>query len=434
MKTRLEKIIFARCEAWVIYLLIVLFICFTLLWTLVLSYSAEYHKNRNTKVRNFIKSAAMWARDIQYVANDQINPQVTRFSEFRDLKVHSEKKTNGYILYSSHSAETGGTEPAVYLYDLQKREIIKTWNVPFDQIDAKSVTASKVENLKIKNPFLHDDGSVTFNHRAKGSLISVDACSKLKYINNEHNFHHSINQLADGSLVMPSRPSSDKKGTGIWKDILQEEMTIVDEKGEVTFSINLTELLLKDYYALIVSPKKYGDLLHTNDIEQIKTTDNYFSAGDLMFSFRNINSIMVTDKDLNIKFLKTGPWTYQHDIDYHGNGVFTLFGNDSVSADEISTIYQYDFKNDTATSLLSSKDIFTNTQGLHRLLEDGSLFIEVTDKSIIKFYDSDKQLVWEYVHNVADDKIAAIHWSRYFTADEMSEQLLSNIQCPSQND
>jgi hypothetical protein len=42
------------------------------------------------------------------------------------------------------------------------------------------------------------------------------------------------------------------------------------------------------------------------------------------------------------------------------------------------------------------------------------------------FYGPNKNLLWEYVHNVDDDSISALHWSRYFLEGELDT---SNIKC-----
>ncbi|MCH8857610.1 MAG: hypothetical protein IIA03_15585, partial [Proteobacteria bacterium] len=53
------------------------------------------------------------------------------------------------------------------------------------------------------------------------------------------------------------------------------------------------------------------------------------SITDVVLSARNISTVFLFRPSTGkIVWLKTGPWLNQHDVDYHGNGNYTIFGND----------------------------------------------------------------------------------------------------------
>ena len=75
-----------------------------------------------------------------------------------------------------------------------------------------------------------------------------------------------------------------------------------------------------------------------------------------MMSARNISTVLLYRPSENrIVWLKTGPFLNQHDVDYIGEGKFSIFGNDNVEGSkftdkrlvqEYSSIYVYDMLTD----------------------------------------------------------------------------------------
>jgi hypothetical protein len=411
-----------KIEIWILYLVITLFIMFLFFWTILIASESQYQTETGKKmpiISSIISTSEEVGRFLYMTLTQGIssaqNPQIEKFNEFKSLNILSKNKPSGYLLYSAFSKNNGIS--TIYLLDLSKNKIIHSWIPPYANF--KNVAKMKKMDFRTQHPYIHKDGSVVFTS-GEGVFVKIDSCSRLVKVNSDTHFHHSININSQNQYIVPSRTYP--KG----KKPEQEFLTLLDSAGNIILSKNILDLLMDQYPDVLLSSQRAGDVLHLNDIEEIKHTDNYFDKGDLMFSFRNINTIMVTNKDFTkIKFLKAGPWEYQHDIDYHGDGIFTLFGNDTNISNK-STIYKYDYKNDTVSKLLSSEKIRSKTQGLHRYLKDGSLFIEVSDKRKIMFYGPNKNLLWEYVHNVDDDSISALHWSRYFLEGELDT---SNIKC-----
>ena len=144
-----------------------------------------------------------------------------------------------------------------------------------------------------------------------------------------------------------------------------------------------------------------------------------------MLSSKHLSTVFVYRPSTNkIIWLKTGPWLNQHDVDYLGEGYFSIFGNDTFRYNKIETydvfysgnnnIYIYDYSNDKIEQTHSSnmKNIKTPTQGLHEILNNGDLFVEETDN--FKIYRFGKNIKrWDFVNLLDINKIGSIHWSRY---------------------
>jgi len=181
------------------------------------------------------------------------------------------------------------------------------------------------------------------------------------------------------------------------------------------------------------------DLIHLNDVEIILKNDAFVKKGDLVFSLRNLSTVFLyRPSSKKIIWLKNGPWLKQHDVDYIGDGNFTIFDNgviDDAYFSEIkenqpahryiknnNSIMNYNMKNDTITKifLLTEKNsIFTPTQGLHRILRNKDVFVEESDMAILHRVSKDQKLVWSYVHNISKEFIGSQHWSRYYYEDEL---------------
>ena len=92
--------------------------------------------------------------------------------------------------------------------------------------------------------------------------------------------------------------------------------------------------------------------------------------------------------------MKTGPFLNQHDVDYIGEGKFSIFGNDNVEGSkftdkrlvqEYSSIYIYDMLTDNVLKKLELKSarISINTQGRLDVLENGNYFIDDGQRALI---------------------------------------------------
>ena len=57
--------------------------------------------------------------------------------------------------------------------------------------------------------------------------------------------------------------------------------------------------------------------------------DKYVKKGDIAFSSRHLSTVFLYRPDEKIIWLKSGPWLAQHDIDYLGEGIFSIYGNNN---------------------------------------------------------------------------------------------------------
>ena len=141
-----------------------------------------------------------------------------------------------------------------------------------------------------------------------------------------------------------------------------------------------------------------------------------------MMSSRHLSTVLLYRPSENkVIWLKQGPFLNQHDVNYLGNGVFSILGNDNVNpplsarlyADK-SSIYTYDMKTDEVQILLTLEKIPSmDSGGRAKLLENGDIFLNNFEKAFI--LDADGNIKLSYSHPVGSSSIGNMHWTRHYS-------------------
>jgi len=449
----LERVLFSKIETWGVLLILIIGIVGSLFFGWSVQYKAKGGE-RGGKVGDLLLSVAEIpepAVKLLFSATDPIQPQRIAFADFSGLvRRDQDFADDGVLLVSSYSDEDGVS--IVYLYDLLSGKILHKWVPPVEQIfeDTTYRTRKSLkENYRTQHPFLLENGDIIFTS-GEGPLVRINACSDLVWIVDRH-FHHSIERSQDGLFYVPHVFASAEDENSVTTDghvvpIRDDGFAKISPGGEILQEWSVKGILERlGYQGLLYGVGSYElDRIHLNDVEPIAETDAYVRAGDLVLSIRQLSTVLLyrpaTDE---IIWLKTGPWLNQHDVDYQGDGVFTIFGNDMIRANPsttglppqislrgYSTIWKYDQKTDEVSKYLpmDSVDIYTSTQGLHRVLKNGDVFVEEQNKHLLHRV-SDEGLRWSYANSIGENLIGAMHWSRYLTPEEATFPWLDGHNC-----
>ena len=404
------------------YLILIISIIFIFLSFTFIFY--EYRKIKNTyndlTFIEFLKNTQEQLRNSTFKNNRIKFINRNNFIEFSDANFQDK----GYILFAGYSDNFGSS--VTKLYSIQKKEIIYEWQPPIDEIHKLTPDYTSEYNLKknyrMQHPLLLDNGELIFGS-GEGPISKIDACNNLIWSASRH-FHHSIEYYNSDQIIVPIITNNLHNKY----PILDHGFAIVDIKtGKVDSEYSVINILEKNnYIGLLYGVGEFEyDRVHLNDAEIIKKTDEYFLEGDIMLSSKHLSTVFLYRPSTNkIIWLKTGPWLNQHDVDYLGEGYFSIFGNDTFRYNKIEThdvfysgnnnIYIYDYNNDKIEQTYSTnmKNIKTPTQGLHKILNNGDLFVEETDN--FKIYRFGKNIKrWDFVNLLDNNKIGSIHWSRY---------------------
>ncbi|WP_099865275.1 arylsulfotransferase family protein [Pararhizobium haloflavum] len=375
------------------------------------------------------------------------NPQILSGDYERNLNINdADFSDEGYLLISAYSHEDRIN--VVQLFDISASSVVWQWkpdpqavvdSSPMLRAEQERGTLDPIETRELfrsQSPLLMADGSVVVTS-GEGSLSRWSACGDLIWANDRH-FHHSIETANDGVIVPiivdDPEPAPFKAG------LRDDGYAIVDRDGKIISETSILDILYANGRFHTVLGRNVGDdPIHLNDAEIIKTSDAFVSAGDIMLSSRHLSAVLLYRPSSNeIVWYKAGPWLAQHDMDYLGDGRFSLYGNDnSLSVAGLtwphdhSTVYIYDMARDVVETpydaVFEALDIRDASSSTHRVLRNGDVFVERSTSGIL-WRLSPEGPRWHYVNRTADG-IGAMQWSRYLYRDEIDLTWMDETTC-----
>lgn len=348
----------------------------------------------------------------------------------------------GCLLISRYSKDHG--QVIVELFSIATNRILHTWIPPLSDIfrlspDFNSGTNMR-ESYRAQHPLLLKDGSLIFTS-GEGPMVRINACSEVVWIISRH-FHHSIEMDFQGNIVSPIVLEEQPSQTIV--PIRNDGIAVVSPDGEILNEYSFVDILLENSYRTLI----YGigqiekDRIHLNDVQPISRHTQNTEMGDLALSSRNLSTVaLFRPRTGKIIWLKTGPWLAQHDINQLDDGRYSIFGNDVVRQGNSkpifmekkkSDIYIFDALSDTViqpySAMMRKAKIATETSGRLKILANGDAYIEQSDYNRLLRISPDT-IRWEYVNSASPYTTGAVHWSRYFSKEEISLAWKENAQC-----
>lgn len=348
----------------------------------------------------------------------------------------------GYLLISRYSRDHKQT--IVELFSLAEGKVLHTWTPDLKNLFAHTpkhtMSPNNMEEYRIYHPLLLEDGSLVFSSH-KGPLARFDSCGQLIWTI-DRTFHHSKELDSDGNIIAPIVcPSASNAPVEPFRN---DGYAIVSTDGKILKETAITDILLKNgYRSLLYGIGKFEvDRIHLNDAQPIFKSVNEAQVGDIALSMRNISSVaLYRPATGKIIWLKTGPWTDQHDINQLGDGSYSIFGNDTVRIEgkkkrllngKNSELYLYDPSNNVVTTpyseVMEREKIGSIMEGRLKILENGDAFVEETNGNRILRISNNK-VRWEYHNMVAPNVAGILGWSRYIPADEINIKWLEDETC-----
>lgn len=322
-------------------------------------------------------------------------------------------------------------EYAAQLIDMDGKQLHQ-WRIPFathpDLVVAKDVNIA----LSKRHKFIHG-----YHVDAEGNLLVVLEITSLLKLNKDSELlwkvdlpvHHSLDVAEDGTIWVLSRRTQ-VRATETRPYMLvphwEDQVIQLSQDGEVlqTFSV-LDSIFNSDYQGILYTgtdPRKslvkHEDPLHTNDIdifsEQEAEKFDGVNAGDIMLSFRTVNTVVILDRESKlIKWSITGPFLKQHDPDIDDEGNLYVYDN-RTGIDQLDHAhYQFEPQRFGYTRILKidpvtrnietafegSKEqpFFSSIQGRVQVLENNNLLIVEPEGGRVFEVDAESKLiVWEY--------------------------------------
>lgn len=290
---------------------------------------------------------------------------------------------------------------------------------------ATGMTQRTNATLRMAHPLLTDDGGIIF--QTKTPLIAIDACSRLKWVEDSYLYHHSMEEDADGNYWLPGnalKPTRSEVGP----DYEDNYAVQVSRDGKLLQALQLEDIFVRNGLGDHIDGRRYtADPLHLNDIQPVLVDGKYWKKGDIFLSMRNNSMVMLVRPSTGkVLWWRTNPWRFQHDVNVIGDGKISVFDNNvyegrgPMKVKGSNRIVIYDFATDTADvtsqAAFARHDIRTPRQGRGEILPDGDYFIEETDYGRLLRMGPNGDLRWQYIAARPDKSRVQVGWSRHLPA------------------
>ncbi len=454
---------FKKIEIWILYLVVLCLIVFAIFFGVLVRQElvGTVKMGKISRTALFLAEIPMNIKKILHVAKDPgVDLGVGKKFKNKYGFTGSFNKKNYFLLLSRYDGDI--SESVVELINLENQELIQRWNPDIKYINSL-IDQKREEYLllerdfhenrfKIYSPLITNDGGLVF-HANGSALIKIDACNKLKWINDVDHFHHSNEVDSNENYWVPSRifPYSldEKKIGNKYGDFFDDAITKVSKEGKILFQKSVSQILIDNKLDHLVFSDYvfHGDPIHLNDIQPVEEDATYWKKGDLFLSLRSQNMIILYRPSTN-KIISsiTGPFSNQHDVDIISDKEISIFNNniyfykgkriDSARIHFIGVpengnveILIYNFETRKFSKKFSEgineNNVRTSVAGLSEILDDGSLFIEETQSGRLLFFNKKGKVILEYVNKAKNGTNYGLGFSRIL---KMNNRLKSQIK------
>jgi hypothetical protein len=358
------------------------------------------------------------------------------------LFVNNDTLKDGFTIYDSLYKVPEGLNLLVSTFNFSdKSPVIKlidlnTLGVKYKWVVDKSSNPNSEggffsDDFLLEHPLLVKNKSIIAHNNQ--FLFRIDSSGKLVW-RKDLDVHHSIEGETNNEIWVCGNKASNKSYLFLDKD--QVPPSVINKvdinNGKILFQKSIFDILIENGYDYIITFGIFEKgMFHINDIQPALYSTEFWEKGDLLISLRNRNTVFLYRPSTNkIIWLKTGPWSNQHDCDFIGNNQILVFGNDVLRRGTYTLLnghnnaYIYDFRTDKITTpflnFFKSSIISTKTEGRCDILPDGNLIVEETENGRILLGDTNSvKLI--YVERQDRKKIQSFNWLRVIKDDEISD-------------
>ena len=300
-------------------------------------------------------------------------------------------------------------------------------NVDTSKIQFKNITTDKsAKRFRIMHPYILNNGDIVFH--GNSPLVKLNLCNEVIWLNDEFEFHHSINIDKDGNFWIPTSNYpfniDEKLIGGLEENYHDDSITQIDQNGQILFHKSLTQIMMENNLgSLIFGGDNFSnDPIHLNDIQPVLTDGPFWKKNDLFLSSRHLSAILQYRPETNkiIKIIR-GPFYHQHDIDILSDTEIAIFNNNNLNTAHGEKNYQtseiiiYNLENEKISKLyqqsLEDNNFYTETNGSFEILQNGVLITEETNYGRLLMINK-KEEVFEFINRSKNNLVYIINWFR----------------------
>lgn len=346
---------------------------------------------------------------------------------------------NGYTLYTS--AESNGA----VLVDMHGK-VVHRWIAPYYDVFPGERSKKDLGPSYVMTDAIHLDrnGDLYIVYVGVGDtpwgygIAKVDTNSRViwKY---PGKVHHALDVMPDGTVYVLDQRIVNGHAIGFgWTDepVLDDGILVLNSHGRPVKRVSLIKAIENSPYASVIDRvvqyadfQHLGDYLHTNDLQVLTEKTAAMlpnaKAGDVLVSFRNLDSLAVVDmKQKTVVWWLRGGWLHQHDVDLLPNGHMMLFDNLGSFGTAGSRVIEFDPKSQKIIwSYSGSPDdpLYSEIRSAQQRLPNGNTLITDSDQHRIVEVTHSGDIVWEYYNPARIDKrrVPVIRWAQRFAPADL---------------
>ncbi|MDN5937594.1 MAG: arylsulfotransferase family protein [Salinisphaera sp.] len=321
----------------------------------------------------------------------------------------------GYTLYTSADCGCARLINA-------RGDLIYEWDKPYSTVWHKGAAVKdpvRDEQVFMREARVYPNGDLLALYIAAGDspygygVVKIDRDSKLIWTYLEHT-HHDIDIGPDGriyTLTQAFKTKPIEELEGLETPYSDEAVAVLSPEGKQLQHIPMISALVHSKYEELLERQPHHPFnpLHTNGIELITAVnqDNFpfGEPGDVLLSFRNINTVAVLDLDSEqIIWAKHGYWLQQHDADLLANGDIMVFDNYGHFVDNnFSRVLEFNPVTMKRTWVYhGSKEhpLYSEIRSAAQRLPNGNTLITESNGGRLLEVTPDDDIVWEYYNPV----------------------------------
>lgn len=442
----MEKFLFKKIEMWIILILFLSGILFTVMF----GWALRYHitaggGSRLGALGAVIESIAAFPSTMGDVLTgkgtgaDLLAPE-QRFKGLAGFRFEYEAGTRpdlGYVLVNRYDGELRYS--VADLWDLNKQEHVHRWH--FGGVDAlweQSTLETVHRNVAVDRAAIRfrngasllDEHGNVFTHAVNSSpLIKADICSNLTLFQDDAAYHHSLERDHEGNFWVPKyiEPKTVEIPIETFRD---DGIAKISPEGELLFEKSVMWILEENGLAHLIYGRghPYKDPIHLNDIQPALIDGAFWKQGDLFVSLRHQSMVFLYRPSTNeVLWYQLGPWLHQHDVDILNDHEISVFNNNAYAVKDhygvvrgVNNALVYDFETDKVRSPwqvgFEALELRTRTEGLADVVGD-EVFVEETKFGRLVQFLPDGTLSWQFVNRDADGQVYQVSWSRLIPRD-----------------
>jgi hypothetical protein len=283
-------------------------------------------------------------------------------------------------------------------------EVVHRWSRDFWDVwpnDRAETSQEGTQHWRRAHPFPNGDLLVIFEGLG---LAKLDASSNVLWAK-RNGAHHDLQVLPNGDIAVLVREARLLRRIDYRRPTLEDFVLILDADGQEKKRYSVLEAFERSKTHRHIwdeSPRRWGDLFHTNSIEVLDGSSVHvhpaLAEGNFLLSSRHLNTVFIVDPSVNeVVWVLRAAFEAQHDARALEGGKVMLFDNSGKG--RASSVQVYDVASGALTWEYAGAEttpFYTRFCGASQRLPGANTLITESDNGRAFEVTPGGAIVWEF--------------------------------------